>query len=737
MNNKKQKNKIFSKKGMIIVIDTNNYFDSILNDIRNETELTTESSDYNESVLLNAVLSTGGREISKQVTNQVKYPIDHNAKKIIAKKVKLEMKIMKFQRLCPDNKAEIKDLKKELKEVDKFYNSMKSIAKTSKVRDILSEYESKCRVDYGPRSIYYASIKIPEISKEKKRDEIMESSISDFILENGTAILSNIENLVVEDSTSGTAGSSLSQMANAKPSKESMKSTPVDPSEPPADKIPFKASDAGVKSEETVNSEPTIDENFIANMLPQMGSTEGLGDPTSVTKDVNALNDSIENKTQANADNIEGIELPDDIEIESVYNYINSDTIDYDYTTESSIKAFADKVKTRTVLSAKIRKAAIEKAVLKNKIRISSKLNTDKSSINEMKRRLIDKEKELRLLQKDLTDDETKDLNEFIKVIDKELAEESSKISKDKANSDNSDKKENSNKEEKSKEESPSKKQKKAEDKDKEKIAKIGKEFEKSENKNKQVNESVSTNTTLESWLAELNEQRRENGSMNESTVDDLSPEMQLISVFEAKLDKAMENNDIDAIIAYNNKIKYIKKHMSDLIQEVAVTESLNEAADIDKDMKPIIDVLNQKGYKTKYSSAGHHGLRKKEDEKHDGVYYNKLYSDARIQFAQDYDFPAAPKYWCWKAVEGEKDYLDIIPEPYKDSDGTPDEAFTKWKAKYMGTLKTWVDNLPDKNKSDDGVVVADKKGRMQVQESVDELYENMMTSIHTNYFED
>ena len=81
--------------------------------------------------------------------------------------------------------------------------------------------------------------------------------------------------------------------------------------------------------------------------------------------------------------------------------------------------------------------------------------------------------------------------------------------------------------------------------------------------------------------------------------------------------------------------------------------------------------------------------------------------------------------------------YLDIIPEPYRESDGTPDEAFSKWKTNYLNTLKTWVDNLPDQNKSNNEGVTADKKGRLQVQESVNDFYNDMLNSFNENYFND
>ena len=136
----------------------------------------------------------------------------------------------------------------------------------------------------------------------------------------------------------------------------------------------------------------------------------------------------------------------------------------------------------------------------------------------------------------------------------------------------------------------------------------------------------------------------------------------------------------------------------------------VNETANIDPAIKDIISTLNAKGYSTRYSSAGHFKLRKKEDKEPDGVYNGKLYSDARVQFKGTYHFGAAPKYWFWKKVDGD-DYLDIIPITYKDSDGTPDEAFAKWRTNYLNTLERWADALPQaSNKKDDEPTPEDKQ---------------------------
>ena len=149
-----------------------------------------------------------------------------------------------------------------------------------------------------------------------------------------------------------------------------------------------------------------------------------------------------------------------------------------------------------------------------------------------------------------------------------------------------------------------------------------------------------------------------------------------------------------------DDQLKNIKLEKSIDNYRDILSSFVNEAANIDKPIKDIISELNAKGYHTRYSSAGHLNLRKKEDREPDGVYKGKLYTDARVQFKGSYKFGAAPKYWFWKKVDGD-DYLDVIPITYKESDGTPDEAFAKWRDNYLGTLERWVSALPNASSND------------------------------------
>ena len=188
-----------------------------------------------------------------------------------------------------------------------------------------------------------------------------------------------------------------------------------------------------------------------------------------------------------------------------------------------------------------------------------------------------------------------------------------------------------------------------------------------------------------------------------------------------AKLDKlkkelSEKEKEAEKIQEKNKKDEEVKE---------SVYEVIVEAANMEDEIKPIVDKLNEKGYKVKYASPGHKNLRKKEDKEPDGIYYSKLYSDARVMFADKYSFGDAPKYWHWRDVEG-CSYLDITPLRYDKKDGSQDEAFTKWKENYMNSLKTFVDGL--------------KKNGEEVKESVDEFansfIENVFESMGINDLE-
>lgn len=127
------------------------------------------------------------------------------------------------------------------------------------------------------------------------------------------------------------------------------------------------------------------------------------------------------------------------------------------------------------------------------------------------------------------------------------------------------------------------------------------------------------------------------------------------------------------------------------------------EAADIDLDMKGIVKVLNEKGYKVKYSCAGHPASPKKEDRDKNNVYYGKLYSTARLVFDEKFKFQDSPKGWHFNPVTEKNNpprtslYVDEIT--YDDKKGSGNQAFLSWKNKYMSALRTWVSQIPDADK--------------------------------------
>lgn len=392
---------------------------------------------------------------------------------------------------------------------------------------------------------------------------------------------------------------------------------------------------------ESANEDSDVEKEFnIGNMLPQCGSTEGMADPNSVIDDINQIN----NKNKE----LEGITLPDDIQIESsITDYINDNNQLYNSFIDESVSDVATKVGEKVKLSFKTRKILTQRAILKTKLLSAKRFHADPVKINDIKQALIEKEKEVRVLKQGANKETCDEINRLGDDLYNEIKAKSLR--------------------------------------------------KKSKNKVDEVPNSSNVKNECGDTSKECGK-----GYKAESTLSE-KEELQL------KLEKAMDRNDIDAIVAYENKLKYL------LCMEDQ--EYTCEAANIDSEIKEVIDKLNAKGYKTKYSSAGHTQLRKKSDIDDNGIYYGKLYSDARIMFASDYEFPKAPKYWVWKTVDN-KDYLDIIPIPYNPKNGTPEEAFSKWKTNYMSTLRTWVDNLPDESKTNGKIEIQDTKNRVKTIEA-------------------
>lgn len=116
----------------------------------------------------------------------------------------------------------------------------------------------------------------------------------------------------------------------------------------------------------------------------------------------------------------------------------------------------------------------------------------------------------------------------------------------------------------------------------------------------------------------------------------------------------------------------------------------------IDEDIRPIVEKLNSKGYKTIASCSGHPSARAKDDRYHDGVRYKKLYSTARIVFDKIYDFPNIPDGWTKKVMEEDQRVgIYVDPPRFKIIDGLPEKQYANWKRRYMRALEKWADELP------------------------------------------
>jgi hypothetical protein len=140
--------------------------------------------------------------------------------------------------------------------------------------------------------------------------------------------------------------------------------------------------------------------------------------------------------------------------------------------------------------------------------------------------------------------------------------------------------------------------------------------------------------------------------------------------------------------------------------------EAFTEGGDrhIDDDIKPMIDKLNEKGYKTMASCSGHPSSRSKSDRYRDGIKYGKLYSTARVVFDKIYDFPNVPDGWSKKVMKDDKRVgIYVDPPSFKIINGLPEKQYTNWKRRYMSALEKWVNDLPKEGetKEDDNSDVA------------------------------
>ena len=165
-----------------------------------------------------------------------------------------------------------------------------------------------------------------------------------------------------------------------------------------------------------------------------------------------------------------------------------------------------------------------------------------------------------------------------------------------------------------------------------------------------------------------------------------------------AKLSRDAGINDY----AKNNGDFYVAESAQSEFFSSGENEMFTEGADsehnpnIDDDIKPIIKMLNEKGYKTIASCSGHPSARRKDDRYRDGIRYGKLYSGARIVFDKDYDLPNVPEGWTKKTMEEDHRIgIYVVTPRFKIIDGLPEKNYTNWKRRYMRSLEKWAKELP------------------------------------------
>ena len=241
---------------------------------------------------------------------------------------------------------------------------------------------------------------------------------------------------------------------------------------------------------------------------------------------------------------------------------------------------------------------------------------------------------------------------------------------------------------------------------------------DKKDEKKETVSPEVKRLDELRGKVADLQKEVKKNKDLYDVTNEQIYEKK--VKGLQAKLDQAKE------------ELKKGEEKAKREEERIAKESTMFEKADLDPEMKPIVDKFNSKGYHVKYASPGHENLRKKEDRNGDGSYYNKLYSDARVMFEQKYKFPDPPKFWHWREVDG-CSYLDVTPlNYYPDRDGTPDQAFSKWKAKYMSSLMVFVDELDPINGSSKETEKEDEvKESVEFSSFIDDMYEDYMLSVN------
>ena len=182
----------------------------------------------------------------------------------------------------------------------------------------------------------------------------------------------------------------------------------------------------------------------------------------------------------------------------------------------------------------------------------------------------------------------------------------------------------------------------------------------------------------------------------SESNEDDEAEDKSIVENREVSNEEdILAKNGIDSVLHMEQKIE--ERVQFEEFDESA-EDFFTEAAKIDDDIRDIIKKLNDKGYETLYSCSGHPSARLKSDIYRDGIKDGKLYSTAKIVFAEAYPFPNYPEGWEKKVLEEKNVGIYVKPPTFRIINGLPTDQFYKWKKKYMYHLEKWVDELPKKD---------------------------------------
>lgn len=437
-----------------------------------------------------------------------------------------------------------------------------------------------------------------------------------------------------------------------------------------------------------------VTEENVATLIPQVGLNGTATDKPGVdNKYIDELNKEIEKKDEADAAALDA-----------------NNTV-----TTESVKDVILNFKTQSNVSRSIRTQICKIYQIEEKIALADVKNLDKKTVIDLKRQLVFEKKRLSTLKKGMNQDQ---LNDVKNIEEASFAE----LKKAKAEA----KKRTEKDVKESVDETPSEGEVVTEQEIFHK-----KSIEEYEDGNLIVYTLKTELNDLHSKLLTAQANFKKTGNVKfEKMIKGL--ELQIAhkkkALMEAEKDfkKDIKARDDKRLHKMDHHGLELKKKINGAMNAVR-SKVVTEAADMEDEIKPIVAKFNEKGYKVKYASPGHHQLRKKEDKEPDGVYKGKLYSDARVMFDKEYNMGEAPKCWKWRTVDG-CSYLDVVERNYDSEKGTPDEEFSRWKKEYMDSLRKFADDL--------GKEESDKtENEEEVKESVYDEMKDIMEGFDDSFF--